>query len=298
MKNIYIIILSLINLTFTNLNAKSNFNVFACEPEWALITKEIVKDKADISVGVYAKQNPHFIQAKPSLIANVKNANLVVCTGADLETGWLPMLLEKSGNQCVPVLYTYKFVDMLDKVDIDKIDRKNGDVHPFGNPHIHLNPYNMLKIAFAIKEELVKLDKDNANFYNQNYDIFVKNWNNSINKWSNEAKKLNGVKIVAHHKDFDYLAQWLKINIVAYLEEKPGVEPTAKYLASIVNNIDNQNIKLIIRAPYSSSSPSIWVNDRTNIKNIELPYSLDFNSQNNIFDLYNNILAILLANIG
>jgi zinc/manganese transport system substrate-binding protein len=138
----------------------------------------------------------------------------------------------------------------------------------------------------------------NINNYNQNYDIFVKNWNNSINQWSNEAKKLNGVNLVAHHKDFDYLAQWLKINIVAYLEEKPGVEPTAKYLASVVNNLDNQNVKLIIRAPYSSSSPSHWVSNKANIKNIELPYSLDFNSQNNIFDLYNNILAILLANIG
>ena len=290
-------IILILALSVNILNAKDNINIFTCEPEWALLAKEIVKDKAEISVGVYAKQNPHFIQAKPSLIANVKNANLLLCTGAELEIGWLPMLLEKSGNNKVSTLYLYKFVDMLDVLDEDQIDRKNGDIHAQGNPHIHLNPYNILKIAFAIKEELIKIDGNNADFYNQNYNIFIKEWSKQIKIWEEKSNKLNNTKVVFHHKDFDYLAQWLKLNIVAYLEEKPGVDPSAKYLSSVVNKIKPLDVKLIVRAPYSSSSASMWVSEKTNINALELPYSLDFNKKNTIFDLYDNIINTLTSGI-
>ncbi len=293
MKYIILILVLSINI----LNAKDNINIFTCEPEWALLAKEITQNKANITSGIYAKQNPHFIQAKPSLISNVKNANLLLCTGADLEIGWLPMLLEKSGNKGVSTLYLYNYVDMLDVLKPEEIDRKNGDVHAQGNPHIHLNPYNMLKIAFAIKEQLVKIDANNADFYNQNYDIFIKKFKNDIAKWEEKSKKIQNVNLVFHHKDFDYLAQWLKLNIVAYLEEKPGVEPSAKYLSSVVNKIKPLDVKLIVRAPYSSSSASIWVSEKTNINALELPYSLDFNEKNTIFDLYDNIINQLINEI-
>jgi zinc/manganese transport system substrate-binding protein len=291
----FIIILSLLINHINKLEAK--INIFTCEPEWGLLVKEITLDQADISVGVYAKQNPHFIQAKPSLIAKVKNADLILCTGADLEAGWLPMLLEKSGSKA-PILYLYESVEMIDKVSVDQIDRKNGDVHPYGNPHIHFDPNNIEKIALDITKKLIAIDKQNELVYQSNYNNFVIRWKKARIDWENKSKYLKGVKVVFHHKDFNYLAKWLELNVVGYLEEKSGIDPSASYLLSMVNKIKNSDVRLIIRAPYSSSKASIFIGEKTNIKHIVLPYSLDFNLNNTIFDLYNNTLNILIEEVA
>jgi zinc/manganese transport system substrate-binding protein len=268
---------------------EKKINIFTCEPEWAILLQEIVKDKANIDSAIYGNQNPHFIQAKPSLIAKVKNSNMLVCTGAELEIGWLPMLIEKSAYK-KSVVYVSNYVKMLDIPSKDEIDRKNGDVHPFGNPHIHLHPENIKAIASALLEKLKEVDSLNYDFYKKNHDEFIKKWDEKILKLKDKYKVLNGVNIVFHHKDFDYLIAWLKINKVAYLEEKAGVSPSAVYLRSIVDKIKNEKTKLIIRAPYSDKDASLFISNKTGIKNIVVPYSMDYDGKNTIFDLYDNIL--------
>ena len=174
--------------------AQAKLKVFACEPEWGSLVHELAGDKVDVDVATSALQDVHVIEAKPSLIAKVRSADLVVCTGAELEVGWLPQLIKQSGNSKVASGAGYFMaapqVKMLEKPTA--LDRANGDVHPDGNPHVQLDPRRVLVIAKALDARLVQLDPANAATYQQRFTDFNTRWLAAMVKWKAEAAPLGG----------------------------------------------------------------------------------------------------------
>ena len=197
-------------------SAPAAINVLACEPEWGALAKELGGDKASVYVATNAMQDPHHIEARPSLIARARSADLVVCTGAGLEVGWLPLLQTQSGN---PKIQTgrpglFEAANYVVKLEVPRlVDRAQGDIHPGGNPHIHLSPYNIEKVAAALAERMAQIDSGEAGHYQARTRDFLERWRRAVVKWEQEGAPLKGMAIVVYHKNMTYLINWLGMQI-------------------------------------------------------------------------------------
>lgn len=291
-------ILFLILATFVTTKVFA-LNVFTCEPEWKSLTEEITKDKADVYSATNATQDVHYIQAKPSLIAKIRQADMVVCSGADLEIGWLPLILRKAGSAKVQegganLIYASNYVATIEKPT--RIDRADGDVHPNGNPHLHLNPYNMLKVGKVIADKLSEIDSSNADFYAQNYNDFAAKMREKIKIWENQAKGLKGANVITNHKNMSYLFDWLKIKTIGTLEPKPGIPATSKHLSELKSLTEQNKVAFIAYAPFENPKPADWLSKESGLKAIVLPYTIGGNKQvNDLFDLYQNSIDTMLS---
>src|SRR3569623_765938 len=215
----------------------SALEVFSCDPQWGALTQELGGEHVSIYYATNALQDPHQIQAKPSLLAKARAAQLVVCTGAELEIGWMPVVLRHPGNAAVQPGRPGYFAaaDYVQKLEAPTaLDRAAGDVHAAGNPHIQTDPRNIAKVAAALAQRLAQIDPANAEQYRARYADFSARWNAAIARWEQEAAPLKGVAIVAHHRSWPYLCNWLGLREVAELEPKPGVEPTAAQLQAVL----------------------------------------------------------------
>ena len=272
-------------------------DVFACEPEWASLVRELAGDNANITIATTAFQDPHQLQAKPSLIAATRRADLLVCTGADLEIGWLPLLLRRAGNPDIQPGRPGYFMaaDYVRKLEIPAlIDRSQGDIHPQGNPHIHLNPNNISRIAEKLAERLSALDRANENEYVRRLQDFQKRWETAIMDWEKRGENLRGLRLASHHRAFSYLADWLDLNIVATLERMPGIPPSASHLASLLETLSPNPPAAVVRTPYANEKPSLWLTDRLDVRAIRLPYTVDEADEPvDLFALFDMTLAAL-----
>jgi zinc/manganese transport system substrate-binding protein len=229
----------------------SALNVFSCEPEWAALIDELAGDNVEITLATTAFQDPHMLQARPSLIAGARNADLLVCTGADLEIGWLPLLLRRSGNPDIQPGNPGHFLaaDHVRRIEIPaNIDRSQGDVHPQGNPHIHLHPRNIERVAEALADRLAELDPANAEAYRANAANFLERWGDARDRWEERSASLAGMRLVSHHRSFSYLADWLDLDIVATLEPKPGIPASGAQLSRLLEQLTPAPPAGIIRA--------------------------------------------------
>ena len=283
--------------------AQADLNVFACEPEWAALADEIGGDKVKSSSATNALQDPHYLQARPSLISKVRRADLVVCSGAELEIGWLPMLLRKGNNGDV-LPGSPGFLEASSHVRRLGVsagnDRSHGDIHPQGNPHVQANPHNILRVAQAMAERMVQLDGDNADHYQQRMMDFERRWNAAITGWEARAAGLRGKRVITHHKSWIYLQDWLGLEEVATLEPVPGIPPTANHLTTLLNRFGGKNgADFIIRAPYQSEKPSIWLSERTGIPALMLPLTVGGSEHSgDLFKLFDDIINRLLTAKG
>ncbi len=277
--------------------AASALEVFVCEPEWGALLDELAGDKAEVTVATTAFQDPHRLQARPSLIAAVRRADLVVCTGADLEVGWLPLLLRRSGNAKIQVGNPGYFLaaNFVRRLEIPKsVDRAQGDVHPQGNPHIHLNPRNIRRVADALAERLATLDAGNSSYYQARLEDFQARWQDATVQWEDRALGLQGMQLASHHRSFSYLADWLKLDIVATLESKPGIPPSGAQLAALLEQLTPNPPRGVIRTPYENEKPSMWLAERLELAEIELPFTIGGNDKStNLFTLYDETLRML-----
>src|SRR5262245_51288219 len=217
--------------------ALAALNIFACEPEWGALAREIGGEKASIYVASTALQDPHRIEARPSLIARARSADLAICTGAELEIGWMPLVQTQSGNAKIqrgqPGFFeAASVVPMLEKPE--RVDRSMGDVHPAGNPHVHLDPRNIERVAAALGERMAMLDQPNANSYSGQTKAFLARWREATARWEKEAAPLKGMPLVVYHKNMTYLIAWLGMRDVGNLEPKPGLPPTTAHLAGLL----------------------------------------------------------------
>ena len=272
-------------------------NVFVCEPEWGSLLEEIAGDKVDTTVATTAYQDPHRLQARPSLIAAVRRADLIVCTGADLEIGWLPLLLRRAGNAKIQAGKPGHFLaaNFVRRIEIPaSIDRSQGDVHPQGNPHIHLNPRNVERIANALAERLQAIDATNSEHYQSRLDDFQRRWSDATESWEERALPLEGMRLASHHRSFSYLAAWLDLDIVATLEPKPGIPTSGAQLAALLAQLTPNPPAGVIRTPYENEKPSQWLSERINIAEIMLPYTIDGTEDSiDLFSLYDETIRIL-----
>jgi zinc/manganese transport system substrate-binding protein len=274
-------------------------DVFACEPEWGALVQELGGERVSVYVATTAFQDPHRIQAKPSLLARARRANLVVCTGAELEIGWLPLVLRQSGNSAVqPNTPGYfEATHYVRLVEIPTVlDRAAGDVHPGGNPHIQTDPRNIGRVAPALAQRLAEIDPANAALYQTRYADFEKRWNAAIKRWEQEAAPLKGMPVVVHHKAFSYLENWLGLNDVAQLEPKPSVEPTSAHLVEVLDQMKRQPAKMILRTPYNDARASEWLAERTKIPMVLLPFTVGgSDNAKDLFGLFDDTVRRLLG---
>jgi zinc/manganese transport system substrate-binding protein len=288
----------LFGLILLPLNAPAALRIFSCEPEWTSLVTELAGDHADVFTATTAQQDPHYIQARPSLIAQMRRADLVVCTGAELEIGWLPVLMARGGNPRVkPGTDGYfeaaAFVPMLEVPQ--RLDRAEGDVHAKGNPHIQLDPRNIARIAPVLSERLAKLDPANAGDYRKRLEDFNQRWQSALQRWDTEAGSLKGMPIVVHHKSWAYLNQWLGLKEIGTLEPKPGVPPSSSHLAELLETLKATPAKAVIRAPYQDPRASEWLSKQVpGLVMIEMPFTVGGNAQaTDLFGLFDSSIALL-----
>lgn len=279
--------------------ARADLNVFACEPEWASLLKELGGDKLTIYTATTAAQDPHQIQARPSLIARARAADLVVCTGAELEIGWLPQIQRQAANPKIQPggrghFEAARHVRLRDIPA--RLDRADGDVHASGNPHIQTDPRNIAAVAQPLAARLADLDGGNAAFYQARYGDFTQRWNSALQRWQQQAASLRGVPVATQHKNWTYLLDWLGLNEVVTLEPKPGIPPSSGYLAQVVDTIRQQPIKLVMRAAYEDSRPSDFLKERAAVPVAVLPFTVGGTAEaKDLFGLYDDTVNRLLA---
>jgi zinc/manganese transport system substrate-binding protein len=298
MKNIVAVLLSSILCVLAQ-PATAALKVLACEPEWAALTQELAGEKASVSSATTALQDAHHIEARPSLIARARNADLVVCTGSDLEVGWLPLLLRQSGNDRIqPGSQGYlETSQLVPRLDIPKVlDRSQGDVHPAGNPHIQLDPRNITKVAQVLGDRLAQLDPLNAATYRARTADFLARWSAAVRRWETEAAPLKGLSMVVYHKNMAYLNAWLGLREVGSLEPKPGVPPSTAHLADLVARMQAAPAKVIVYMAYNNPQAAEFLSERTRIPAVMLPFTVGGSDKaKDLFGLFDDTLARLLA---
>jgi zinc/manganese transport system substrate-binding protein len=279
--------------------ADAALRILACEPEWGALAGDLGGDLVDVTVATGALQDPHQIQAKPSLIARTRGADLIVCTGAELEIGWLPVLLQQSGNDRVQPGQPGNFAaaDYVRKLEVpSQVDRSQGDVHAAGNPHIQTDPRNIALVAAALGARLAEVDPTHASQYAQRLADFMQKWREAIARWTAQAAPLGGVPVVSQHKAFAYLYDWLGMKEVAVLEPKPGVEPSASHLEQVLAALKGTPVRMVLYAAYLDPRPSEWLSSHAAIPAVKLPFTVGgTDGAKDLFGLFDDTLARLLA---
>jgi zinc/manganese transport system substrate-binding protein len=277
--------------------AAAKLDVFACVPEWAALARELGGDHVSVYQATNANQDAHRVEARPSLVARMRSADLMVCTGADLEVGWLPVLLQTSGNRKVQRGQPGHFLaaDFVQKLEIPaNIDRAAGDVHPQGNPHIQLNPHNIGKVGGELAKRLAQIDSENAAYYAERNSAFQQRWSEAIARWEKDAASLKGLRLVGYHKGASYLNDWLGLVEVGNVEPKPGIPPNAAHLSSLLSSLKSQPADIIIRMAFNDPKAPQWLAERTGIPVVELPFTVGGTPEaKDLFALFDDTIARL-----
>jgi zinc/manganese transport system substrate-binding protein len=270
--------------------ALAQLKVLACEPEWGALTQELGGDKVSVYSATTALQDPHHIEARPSLI---------VCSGSELEVGWVPLLLTQSGNAKIQpgtpgFLEASQYVS---KLEIPKVlDRSMGDIHPGGNPHIHLDPRNIAKVAQVLRDRLIQIDPANAQTYQARSAAFLARWREATRGWEAKAAPLKGLTMVVYHKNMSYLSEWLGLREMGSLEPKPGMPPTTAHLAELVTRMQGAPAKVIVYSAYNDPRAAAFLSERTGIPAVMLPFTVGgTEAAKDLFGLFDDTVARLLA---
>lgn len=279
--------------------AHADLKVFATVPEWGALAEALGGNKVSVYVATTGLQDPHRIQARPSLIARARSANLVIATGAGLEDGWLPTVQREANNPGIlnnapGYLAASQYVRMLEVPAV--VDRTMGDVHAEGNPHIQTDPRNLLPIARALSARMAQLDPENTVFYQNQLEAFIQSWQGNLQRWQKQAASLRGVKVWYQHDGYPYMNAWLGLNPVGVLEPRPGVEPSSRQLAEVLQRQQSLQGRMVIASAYMNDAPSKWLSDKANIPVVVLPFTVGGNEQvKTLSALYDDTLQRLLA---
>lgn len=243
-------------------SAAHALTVFACEPEWAALVRELAPH-AKVHTATHALQDPHHIEARPSLIAALRRADLAVCTGAELEAGWLPMLQQRAGNPRVHdradgMFFASDHVELIDPQP-EGGGPFAGDVHAAGNPHIHLDPRRIREVAEALTRQLQTLEPRQHAQYQQRWAAFDAGWQARIVQWEQRAAPLRGMTVAAQHSTFAYFWRWLRIEPVADLEPKPGMPPTPGHLQGLLTRLRSAPPGAVVATTYQDGRSARWL---------------------------------------
>lgn len=273
--------------------------VLATTADWGALVTELGGDRVDVYTATGALQDVHRVDAKPSLVARARTAELLVANGAELEAGWLPVLVRESGNRRIqPGTQGYfeatAVLNLLEKPT--QLDRALGDIHPLGNPHVQLNPRNVARVAQALAARLAAVDPANAAFYRARGADFDTRWSQAIARWEAKAAPLKGAPVVVMHRDQAYLCHWLGLKEVAAIEPKPGVPPSAGHLGQLVRTLATTPARMILRNAYNDPKAANWLSERVHAPVVTLPYSVGGTpGAKDLFGLFDDTLDRLLA---
>jgi zinc/manganese transport system substrate-binding protein len=265
--------------------------VVATLPWIGSIAKEIGKDKISLTTLIKPMQDPHFAEAKPSMILAARKADILMYNGLDLEIGYLPRIIESANNPNIQPgktgnLDCSQFITPIEKPS--SVDRSMGDVHPLGNPHYHFSPKNILNVAEGMANAFSGIDAGNADFYRNNLQRFKDRLAGEQKQWS--SRDLKGRKYVAYHKYFEYLAKEFGFQIIGYIEPKPGIPPSAGYLADLVELIKRSRPDSIIATESYGEKESAALGQKTSTKVVLLPHDVGSKGTKDWFGLMDEVL--------
>jgi zinc/manganese transport system substrate-binding protein len=262
-------------VTFTALFAKLNVSV--AYPYIEQLTKEVAQDKVNISLLSRGDWDPHFVVPKPSLVGKLRDADVLILNGASLEIGWLPPLMQSSNNAKIQK-GTDGYVDLSEYIklqDIPKsVDRSMGHVHEEGNPHFALDPHNMIPLAEVIMLTLSLHDDKNYSFYKKNFENFKSKWTKKLKQYDAQMKKCEGMKVIQYHELFNYFLKHYGIKSIDNLEPIPGIKPNSKHALKLIDEIKDQNVKLILQDVYHEHKTAKFIGQKTGARVAEIPHDV------------------------
>jgi zinc/manganese transport system substrate-binding protein len=298
MKNLIHAALALLFLSIA-LPSQAAIRVLATTADWGALTKELGGEHVDVYTATTAMQDVHRVEAKPSLVARARTADLLVANGAELEIGWLPVLQQESGNAKIQrgapgYFEATSVVTLVEKPE--HFDRAMGDIHPLGNPHIQLDPRNVAAVAKALTARLTAIDPAGADYYATRAADFGKRWSEAMARWQEKAAALKDVPVVIMHRDQAYLCRWLGLKEIAAIEPKPGVPPSAGYLSQLVTKLAATPPKLILLNAYNDPKAANWLAERVHAPAVVLPFSVGGSKEaKDLFGLYDDTIDKLLG---
>jgi zinc/manganese transport system substrate-binding protein len=263
------------------------------------ITEMIGGNKVSVQSIATGYQNPHFVDPKPSYIISLSNADLFVTVGLDLETGWSPQLLSSSRNSKIQK-GSPGYVDASEGVGLlqvpSSVNRGEGDIHIYGNPHYWLDPLNGKVIARNIANGLERIDPSNKAFYEANLETFWTRIDQKLREWQTKMAPYRGAKVIAYHNEWVYFERRFGLEIVDFMEPKPGIPPSPSQLVKVIKEVTANKIKVIISSPYFTTSSSDVVAKQTGVKELTLATSVGaFSNIKNYFDLFDYDIDQLVA---
>lgn len=252
--------------------AFAKLKVVATLPFIGSLAKEIGGDRVDVTVLVKPNQDPHFIEAKPSMVLAARRADIIMYNGLDLESGYLPILIESSKNPAIQPgktgnLDCSRYVVPIER--LSSVDRSMGDVHPLGNPHYIYSPKNILRVAEGIAEAISSIEPGNADFYRSNLAAFKERFDKKQAEW--DRGELKGKKFIAYHSMFSYLAADFGFRITGHIEPKAGIPPSARHIEGLIEAMKRESPDAIIITPDAGKKEAEFLTQKTGVKTIMLP---------------------------
>jgi zinc/manganese transport system substrate-binding protein len=281
------------------LPAQAAVRILATTADWGALAAELGGDRVDVYTATSALQDVHRVDAKPSLIARARTADLVVANGAELEAGWLPVLLQEAGNARIQrgAPGYFEATAHLQLIEVpSRIDRSLGDIHSQGNPHVQLDPRNIALVAKALTSKLSALDPAGAGFYAERGRDFADRWGKALDRWQGRAAPLKGIPVVIMHRDQAYLCRWLGMKELASIEPKPGVPPSAGYLGQLVTRLKETPPRMILLNAYNDPKAGKWLSERVKAPTVVLPFSVGGTpAAKDLFGLFDDTIDRLLG---
>jgi zinc/manganese transport system substrate-binding protein len=244
----------LATLLLPSLAFARKLNVVTSTTDLAALTQEVGGDRISVESIAKGYQDPHFVEAKPSFLLKLRNADLLVSVGLDLEIGWLPPLITQSGNGRIQqgangYLDASQFAEILE-IPQGKVTRAEGDVHPLGNPHYWLDPDNGRRLAKGIAGKLSELDPSDSSYFQQRLTDFDKRLSEAEKRWDAEMAPYRGRKVVTYHRSWPNFAKHFGLDVVGYVEPRPGIPPTPSHTLDLINLMKRENVKVMLIEPY------------------------------------------------
>lgn len=273
-------------ITLMPLTVLAHLNIAVSYPYIGALTKTIGGEHITTTVLAKGNWDPHFIIPRPSLIAKMRNADALIMNGGQLEIGWLPPLINRAGNpKTSPSSATFlnlsHHVELINKPSV--IDRKEGDIHPDGNPHFHLDPKNTLLLGDTIKKFLISIDKEHSEVYKKNYSDFSKMWNRKMSEWSQKMSNKKGLKVIQFHDNLAYFNKAYGLVNIGTIEPLPGIPPSSKHVIATIKLIKKEDPCCILHDVYHSTKTADFISLKTGVKVVLMPH--DIGALENIEDL-------------
>jgi len=282
---------TLLLLLLLHVSLLAHLNIAVSYPYIGAITKAIGDEHVKTIVLAKGNWDPHFVVARPSLIAKIHRADALIINGAQLEIGWIPPLIRRSNNAKVQV-NSPTFLNLSNHIPLIQkpieVDRSGGDVHPDGNPHFHLNPENVLLLADTIKNFLITLDNEHKDIYIENFQTFKTTWEKNLTRWQKSMQNKSGLKVLQFHDNLAYFIQKYQLKTIATIEPLPGIAPSSKHTINLLKLIEKEKACCILHDVYHSTKTADFLHDKTGIKVILMPHDIgalnSIESLTNLFD--------------